>query len=43
MWRSVYGLEEIDQTNNLNDAKHLIKEYQVAFKEGHVFYKRCFQ
>ena len=40
MWRSVYGIEEVDQTDNLKDAKYLIKEYQTAFKEGHVFIKR---
>ena len=40
VWRSVYGSETIDFAYSRAEAEHLIKEYQVAFNEGHVFIKR---
>lgn len=43
MWRSEYGLEEVDTADTLEDARYLVNEYQLAFGIGHVFYRRSFK
>jgi len=40
VWRSCYGVEVVDYADTRKEAEYLIKEYQTAFNDGHVFIKR---
>lgn len=39
VWRSKYGVEVVDRAPTRKEALYLIKEYQTAFNEGHVYIK----
>jgi hypothetical protein len=40
MWQSQYGTEEVDECDTKKEARDLCAEYQMAYGEGRVFYKR---
>ncbi len=38
-WRDTSGhVEELDEAHTLNEARHLVREYQIAFPDEDVWY-----
>lgn len=40
MWNSRYGKEEVDTAETKEEANYLVKEYQMAYNEGSVYWRR---